>query len=77
MTASVPRRGTHDFSLTSAAGPYMTNSQGDRIFLTRLPFLSHSVCFTALTKTLRERRRAQVRAPGTDLVYTPAWRGRL
>jgi len=26
MTASVPRRGTSDFSLTSAAGPYMTNS---------------------------------------------------
>jgi hypothetical protein len=26
MTASVPRRFTNDFSLTSAAGPYMTNS---------------------------------------------------
>jgi hypothetical protein len=26
MTASVPRRCTNDFSLTSAAGPYMTNS---------------------------------------------------
>ena len=26
MTASVPRRGTRDFSLTSVAGPYMTNS---------------------------------------------------
>ena len=26
MTASVPRRGTNDFSLTSAAGPYMTYS---------------------------------------------------
>jgi len=26
MTASVPRRGTSDFSLTSAAGPYMANS---------------------------------------------------
>ena len=33
-------------------------AQGDRIILTRLPFLSHSVCFTALTKTLHERRRA-------------------
>jgi peptidoglycan/xylan/chitin deacetylase (PgdA/CDA1 family) len=51
--------------------------QGDRIILTRLPFLSHSVCYTAITKALHERRRAQVRAPGTDLVYTPAWRGRL
>ena len=52
-------------------------TQGDRIILTRLPFLSHSVCSTALTKTLHERRRAQVCAPGTDLVYTPAWWGRL
>jgi len=26
MTASVPRCCTNDFSLTSAAGPYMTNS---------------------------------------------------
>jgi hypothetical protein len=26
MTASVPKRRTCDFSLTSAAGPYMTNS---------------------------------------------------
>ena len=26
MTASVPRRCTNDFSLTSAAGPYMANS---------------------------------------------------
>ena len=26
MTASVPRRGTNDFSLTSTAGPYMANS---------------------------------------------------
>ena len=51
--------------------------QGDRIILTRLPFLSHSVCYTALTKTLHERRRAQVRAPRTDWVYTPAWWGRL
>jgi hypothetical protein len=53
------------------------SGQGDRIILTRLPFLSHSVCFTALTKTLHERRRAQVRASGTDWVYTPAWWGRL
>jgi len=26
MTASEPKRSTGDFSLTSAAGPYMTNS---------------------------------------------------
>ena len=51
--------------------------QSDRTILTRLLILSHSVCFTARTKTLHERRRAQVRAPGTDWVYTPAWWGRL
>jgi len=42
--------------------------QSDRIILKILSFLSHSVCYMGLTKTLHERRRAPVRAPGADWV---------
>ena len=51
--------------------------QGDRTILTRLPFLTYSVCSAAPTKTPHERRRAQRRAPGPSGVYTPTRWGRL
>ena len=48
--------------------------QGDRTILTRLSFLSHSVCYAAPTKTPHERRIAQTRALGPCWVPTPARR---